>query len=518
MIWMSGQSATGQTPVAAPSHDELGPNLILFFSFYLTLIMLLALWSRALARRAASGNFYRGLRRFNQVMFVARFMVPVWFFVGVRYLSWSAVGAMLSPPLARSVVGLAMGTFPPIATWMALWWAQYPAERAMREQNLLVDLDNDLPLYRPPAFLAYFTSNFRNQVLFTLLPVLIWKTLFDCISWTANVATGRPGFAELAPFAESVALFSSTAIVFLFAPAVLRWVLSTSPMPDSPLHRRLDGLCRRAGVRYRRILVWNTHHNIGNAAVMGVLPFLRYVLLTDVLLERMSDEEIEAVFAHELGHIVHRHMTWYAVLFIVLILSIISLAALVGQWPIFAPYFNPTQFAMGGFLVMFPLFYGALSRRCERQADVYAARTLEMLKAEEPLTSQGLFDARQLATVGAGPLVTPKAARDAHVGEYGAWLFASALRRVATINNIPIAPRTRSSAGVWNRFLHWADGMVDMCNNWLHGSIASRMQYLQDLSADPRRTGHFDRTMFWLYCGLLLALVSSVVLMSIQAM
>ena len=69
-------------------------------------------------------------------------------------------------------------------------------------------------------------------------------------------------------------------------------------------------------MRYRDILVWRTHSNMGNAAVMGILPHMRYVLLSDLLLETMTDEQIEAVFAHEMGHVVHRHMAWFVLFFV----------------------------------------------------------------------------------------------------------------------------------------------------------------------------------------------------------
>ena len=66
---------------------------------------------------------------------------------------------------------------------------------------------------------------------------------------------------------------------------------------------------RRAGdrrlLRYREILLWHTENNMGNAAVVGLVPRLRYILLSDLLLETMDDRQIEAVFAHEIGHIVH---------------------------------------------------------------------------------------------------------------------------------------------------------------------------------------------------------------------
>ena len=60
---------------------------------------------------------------------------------------------------------------------------------------------------------------------------------------------------------------------------------------------------------------------MANAAVIGLLPGWRYVLLSDRLIETMTDAEIEAVFAHELGHIVHNHMAWLVVFFAILILG-----------------------------------------------------------------------------------------------------------------------------------------------------------------------------------------------------
>ena len=56
------------------------------------------------------------------------------------------------------------------------------------------------------------------------------------------------------------------------------------------------------------MLTWRTRHQIGNAAVMGFIPQVRYILLTDLLLETMSDEQIEAVFAHEMGHVLADHV------------------------------------------------------------------------------------------------------------------------------------------------------------------------------------------------------------------
>ena len=69
-----------------------------------------------------------------------------------------------------------------------------------------------------------------------------------------------------------------------------------------------------------------TSNRIANALVMGVAPRFRYVLLSDLLLAEMSDEQVEAVFAHELGHVAHRHMIWYLVFIKVLILALAAIA------------------------------------------------------------------------------------------------------------------------------------------------------------------------------------------------
>ena len=85
-------------------------------------------------------------------------------------------------------------------------------------------------------------------------------------------------------------------------------------------------------------------------------------------------------------------------------------------------------------------------------------------------------------------------------------MFASALHRVALMNNIPLGPRRRPRGGAIRRLSHALDGVVESLQNWLHGSIHHRMAYLRNLSADPAATTRFDRFMLGLYCSLLFAL------------
>ena len=79
-------------------------------------------------------------------------------------------------------------------------------------------------------------------------------------------------------------------------------------------------------MKYRDILLWQTNHNMGNAAVMGLVPRMHYILLSDVLLETMTDQQIEAVFAHEIGHVKHWHMGWYIVMIATLMMLLFGSA------------------------------------------------------------------------------------------------------------------------------------------------------------------------------------------------
>ena len=81
---------------------------------------------------------------------------------------------------------------------------------------------------------------------------------------------------------------------------------------------------------------------------------------------------------------------------------------------------------------------------------------------------------------------SPAYSTPSYVGEHGASVVAAALRRVARINNIPIA-----------------------AHEWLHGSIASRMHHLRDLaSGGAQRTYGFDAYMRRLYWALIVILAA----------
>jgi len=86
-----------------------------------------------------------------------------------------------------------------------------------------------------------------------------------------------------------------------------------SPLARGALRERLVGLARRAGSQVLDVYQWHLGDRTrrANAALVG-LGRTRRILLSDTLLAEYSDDEIEAILAHELGHHLH-HDLWKSV-------------------------------------------------------------------------------------------------------------------------------------------------------------------------------------------------------------
>ncbi|MDB5294293.1 MAG: heat shock protein HtpX [Phycisphaerales bacterium] len=544
LLWMTG-AAEGP---AAAGYDL--PRVGLFLAAQFVAVLAVGGWCRVAARRVSARTFARSARRLGWVLLVARLFIVGWFACGVFSLGWAGFvmnGLGLNRFQVAWLPALVVGTLPAVLAWVGLWWAQFPLDHELRQQGLTESLIDGLPVHAPPGLGAYLLSNVRLQLLFTVLPVMLIVAVRDvaavvilpqfdpppaALEAMDAPAGGEPAADRLAApprrpagvdaardQAEGLIWLGSAGLVFLLAPEVLRRILQTSPMPDGPLRRRLEALCRRSGMRVRDILVWHTHHHVGNAAVMGLVPRVRYVLLSDLLLERMDDEQVEAVFAHEVGHVVHRHMAWYVVFFLIMLLVSLGPAALAKDWlarlPVPAEAW--TLLSLAASTGAFWLVFGFLSRRFERQADVYAARMMEAARPADP--AAGADALSPLLGMTAADRAARAARRDegrprrtpiaSHVGTYGAQLFASALHRVATINNMPVNARARRGPGVINHIGHTIGSLTDLAHDWLHGSIPTRMNYLRTISADPSLTTRFDRLMGRLYGLLLFVLIAS---------
>ncbi len=126
-------------------------------------------------------------------------------------------------------------------------------------------------------------------------------------------------FAWLA-FIALFAFFAQIAPIVLF-PIFYKF----KPLKNEELKARLLKLTERAGTQVRGIYEWQLSEKSkkANAALTG-LGRTRRIILADTLLENYSNDEIEAILAHELGHHVRNH--------IVKSLVLQSAVTLIGFW------------------------------------------------------------------------------------------------------------------------------------------------------------------------------------------
>ncbi len=196
-----------------------------------------------------------------------------------------------------------------------------------------------------------------------------------------------------------------TAVGWLVVSLVLGQLLPVVILPlfykvtrleEPALLERLRRLAEGTGLNFEGIyrLGLSEETRKANAALAG-LGRTRRVLLGDTLLEQFSPEEIEVVFAHEVGHHVHRHLIKMVICSVVLAAASFWLADVVLRHAAEAlhyptdplpAYADPAALpllllVLSVFGLLLSPLQNALSRFFERQCDRYALKRTGLTQA-----------------------------------------------------------------------------------------------------------------------------------------
>ncbi len=370
-------------------------------------------------------------------------------------------------PLLPALLTIAPFLFSIVLTWIAL----YPADCALRQIALEAYLFRGRPVRPVPRLPAYLVNSLRHEVLFILIPMLLIVAARDLIGMYDARLRALTGHEFLA----DILLGTAALIVAVIAPVILRFVWSTRRLPNGPLRDRLESVCRKLRLRYRELLVWHVGSFSVNAAVMGVIAPLRYILITESLLEQLDDAKVEAVFGHEAGHVKRHHILFFLLFGLISGCAIAVFSARTRQMNPHSVEFQLLATALGlVLLVKWGVLFMWISRRFERQADMFGTRVLVLsgLPCQVPCTVHG--------TPG-HPGPDPRPPRHALCAT-AALLFSNTLNEVAVLNGMP--PEGRS---------------------WRHGSIAARSRTLLRLAQDPGASAAAERAVFWIKAAILLA-------------
>ncbi len=181
----------------------------------------------------------------------------------------------------------------------------------------------------------------------------------------------------------------------VFTPALVPRFWNCKPLPPGPERERMEAMVRRAGVSFRQILLWPLFGgNMVTAGVLGLVARFRYLLVTRALLQVATPQELDAVLAHEIGHVKRRHLIFYTVFFLGYFLL---LTALLMPWP-YLEFFLALRFQglflagdsglfsviflIASFVLYFRFAFGFFMRNFEREADLYV---FELMESPVPL-------------------------------------------------------------------------------------------------------------------------------------
>lgn len=426
----------------------------------------------------------RGYSRLRRILQYANLGLVVLAIVGLgwgwtvhRTLTVERNGYWELAPFAELLVPL-----PYFVLAIGCWIIHFDAERLLHRLTLA----NDRPYW---SRLGYVLHQCRQLLLLVGLPL--------------GLFVGQQTIARMAPELASTEgyRFGSLAAVpllVLFMPLVIRPLLGLQSLPRGPIRARLETLAKRLGFRFTDLLVWPTRGAAANAMIVGLVPRIRYVIFTDRLLEELPPEELDAVFGHEVGHARHGHI-WYYAAFLTLSMTVLAAAFLFAAMSLDdAGIEIPDQYV--GWLALPPLavsgayiflVFGFLSRRCERQADVFGCRSVSC--ADPNCTAHD--EATAFPPRGRGLCPT------------GIRTFARSLERVYLINGLDVPERspTRRTLGSAIR------GFFGWLRDWMHSTMPRRVEFLASLIREPTRERRFQRRVLhlrWgLFAGLLVALV-----------
>ncbi|MCC6322882.1 MAG: M48 family metalloprotease [Phycisphaerales bacterium] len=528
---VAGGGRFGVAPETAPATTEvwvvtLGPMLTLALGTVVSI--------KVLARRVAERGSMRALAAADRVLAISRVSALLLHAGNVLALGWmGAVRGVVGDVVAIDEL---LAIAPPLLVVIVGWWAYFPIEARVRESTMYRLLETGQPQYPMVSRGRFVMLQLRHQILLTLVPlsmIAIWSEgLERGLSRMARADPERGPAGRIGAWladdanltaAQTLLQLAGVVIIFALSPLVLRRVWDTVRLTSGPLHDRLMRLCRASGVSIRGLLVWRTHGTMLNGAVIGLVGPLRYILLTDALLDQLPERQIEAVMAHEIGHARHAHMPWLAGS---LLAGFGGVALLVGTaiWGgllvidaaghgAFAEWLAMSSLLTGGMAVC--SFAGALtvfgfvSRRFEWQADAFAVQQLS--RAMEAETgARSVTTSAMLNSPGIISTVDPRAC--ASVISADANLDMSLESPAATVRPEAVAAMVGALDSVAT-LNHLSRARF----TWRHGSIAYRQRRLLAMSGRPLGPQRIDGISRWLKRAVAIGLVLLVTMFVLES-
>jgi Zn-dependent protease with chaperone function len=255
-----------------------------------------------------------------------------------------------------------------------IWYFAYPAYKLIFQADVK----------RSSFIISNLKLNFP-----ILFPWLILSFLFDLIS--LSPWSGLEKFL-IQPAGQMLFFSVFLIMLIIFIPSLVQYWWRCKPFEMSEKVRDIKNFLNGMNFRYRDLVNWPIFEGrLMTAGIMGIIPRFRYILVTKSLMDILSNTELKAVMAHEVGHARYRHQIFYAVFFLGFLAITLGLSD-----PEF--YFRVIGYLLTKFsikdispnllfslsavpllitlVIYFRFIMGFFMRHFERQADLYSAEKM----------------------------------------------------------------------------------------------------------------------------------------------
>ena len=369
-----------------PPETSLSYTLGMVFFGWLVFVVYCRWSVQRLIQRARKDdrNDGRLTREYQGLVFHASVLAIVFFAMDVHGFSIKAWLRNIPGLEYFSVLEGALGISIFFLYLVTIWYTCHSAYEVIFQDNIS----------RRSFILSHLRLN--TPILFPWLFLTFSSDLLAFIPW------GGPKRFLNSPIGMFVFLAVFLMILMVFLPELIRYWWGCRPFASSERIRELKAFLQEKGLRYRDILRWPIFEGrLMTAAIMGIIPRYRYILITDKLMGILSQEELNAVAAHEMAHAKHRHLLYYMVFILGLMILSFGLFDIFGYFFAVQPFIldlaersedssrNLFQLLISlsillSIFVYFRYVIGFFMRNFERQADLHAALTM---KTSRPIIS-----------------------------------------------------------------------------------------------------------------------------------